>query len=142
MSRSLIACSLLGALLLGCARAEEDSATLREIRELRQVVEQQSKQIEEIARQLAKLNESIGAPRAATPAPFSTDPPRAEPVPGTPRHIVVKGETLTSIAKHYNIAVSELQKVNKIANDRTLQIGQTLIIPSKPAAQPEKKENP
>jgi len=61
--------------------------------------------------------------------------------PGT--HIVTKGETLTSIAKHYKITLGDLLKVNKIENDRMLQIGQTLVIPTPaPADNPqEKKEN-
>jgi LysM repeat protein len=69
------------------------------------------------------------------------DAPRTEPVP---KHTVAKGETLTSIAKLYNITVSELQKVNKIENDRKLQIGQTLTIPpaKNPESTTEKKENP
>ena len=69
--------------------------------------------------------------------------PKAEAVdPGT-RHLVAKGETLTSIAKQYNIPLAELQKANKIENDRKLQIGQTLKIPTKPSdASAEKKETP
>ena len=44
-------------------------------------------------------------------------------------HTVERGETLTSIAKMYNVSVSELQKYNHIENDRKLQIGQTIMIP-------------
>jgi LysM repeat protein len=49
---------------------------------------------------------------------------------------------LTSIAKHYNIPLAELQKANKNVNDRKLQIGQTLAIPTPktPESAPEKKD--
>jgi LysM repeat protein len=65
----------------------------------------------------------------------------------TIKHVVAKGETLTSIAKHYNITVADLLKLNKIENDRKLQIGHTVNVPSKADAPQtatpiEKKENP
>ena len=66
------------------------------------------------------------------------------------KHLVEKGETLTGIAKRYNVTLPDLQKVNKGVNDRKMQIGQTLIIPiAKLPETPvteipntEKKENP
>jgi N-acetylmuramoyl-L-alanine amidase len=69
----------------------------------------------------------------------------AEDAGGGTKHVVAKGETLTSIAKHYNIPLAELQKANKNVNDRKLQIGQTLTIPTAttaktPESAPEKKE--
>jgi LysM repeat protein len=51
---------------------------------------------------------------------------------------VTKGETLTSIAKHYKLTVGDLLKVNKIENDRMLQIGQTLVIPTPAPSEPPK----
>jgi LysM repeat protein len=161
MSRFLT--SLLGAALAVPVTLHADSIELREIRELRQIVEQQSKQIEALTQHVNKLSEALehqklgppspaanAAPETPTPpapAPATTPPssvpdaPRAEAVP---KHTVAKGETLTSIAKLYNITVSELQKVNKIENDRKLQIGQTLTIPAakNPESTTEKKENP
>jgi LysM repeat protein len=103
------------------------------------------------------------APSAATtsveaakpPAESTADAPKAETAPkaeatttaGGPKHTVAKGETLTSIAKHYNIPIAELKNANKIDNERRLQIGQVLSIP--PAKSPDtpdkkddKKENP
>ena len=129
------------------------AAVAEEIRALRQTVEQQAKQIEALAQQVAKLTKLIEAKVAATPAgaPEQPAPPtpgdfatteirKAEPADGLPRHIIVKGETLTSVAKHYNVPLAELLKLNKITDDRKLQIGQELRIPAiKP---PEKKENP
>jgi LysM repeat protein len=161
MSR-FFAASLVCLLLCAPLPGHADSIELRELRELRQIVEQQSKQLETLAQQVAKLNEALGhqkaaaaaeapatpansappaTPATAAPAAPAPEAPRAEAVP---KHTVAKGETLTSIAKLYNITVSELQKLNKIENDRKLQIGQTLTIPTpKPPEPPsDKKENP
>jgi LysM repeat protein len=174
MSRRFLAVSA-ACLICASLPARADSIELREIRELRQIVEQQSKQIEALTQKVTKLHEALdhqkGTPAtasatlpaastadhppanaaptapnsaAAAPAPASApstaDAPRAEAVG---KHTVAKGETLTSIAKLYNISVAELQKLNKIENDRKLQIGQTLTIP-KPieTTSSEKKENP
>jgi LysM repeat protein len=170
MSRHFLASS--GAVLFlmwSSLPAPADSIELKELRELRQMVEQQSKQIEALSQQVSKLHEALdhsksaGSPAPApAPAPAATSPehsaPASAPSPATanppavevpraeavPKHTVAKGETLTSIAKLYNITVTELQKLNKIENDRKLQIGQTLTIPSpKPTdTTTEKKENP
>lgn len=77
------------------------------------------------------------AATAAPPAPgvpagdatAKPEPPTAPAVPG-PKHTVAKGETLTSIAKRYNIPIPELQKANNIKDDRKLQIGQVLTLPA------------
>ena len=63
------------------------------------------------------------------PGEIGKEVAKAEAAPSSARHVVVKGETLTSIARHYNISPSELQRLNKIENDRKLQIGQSLLIP-------------
>jgi LysM repeat protein len=141
----------------------QDSAAVEEVRGLRALVEKQSKQIEALTEQIARLRitlEKAGeVPLSANPAPpvatpvasaapapaaeFSPEAPKAEPPEGK-RHVVVKGETLTSIAKHYSIPVSDLKKANKDVDERKLQIGQTLTIPTpKGAEAPAKKdENP
>ncbi|HEY6070794.1 MAG TPA: LysM domain-containing protein [Chthoniobacterales bacterium] len=51
-------------------------------------------------------------------------------------HVVARGETLTSIAKMYNVSVSDLQKFNHIDNPLKLQAGQTLQIPPSPIPSP------
>lgn len=56
--------------------------------------------------------------------------PRAEAVGPLGQHLVEKGDTLTSIAKHYNIPLNDLQVLNKGVNDRKLQIGQVLKVPA------------
>ena len=141
--------------ILAPAQAEE-AAPAQELRDLRQAVQQQSKQIELLAEQVARLARALDSQKnpdavAATtsveapkPLPeFATDVPKAEAVNAGPRHVVVKGETLTSIAKQYNIPINELKTANKIENERKLQIGQALVLPTpKTPETPNKKENP
>lgn len=138
----------------------EDSAAIEEVRGLRALVEKQSKQIDALTEQIAKLRialekagdvplaASATAPAAVPAAPvtptpaaeFSPEVPKAEAADGK-RHVVIKGETLTSIAKHYNMPVSDLKKANKDVDERKLQIGQTLTIPTpKGADEPPKKD--
>ena len=154
----------------------QDSGMAEELRQLRKTVDQQSKQIEMLTREVARLGTALegkastgasSTPSAASnpsaPAPSSkpdtppapaaptedfaaNPPPKAEPA--HPQHIVVKGDTLTSVAKQYNITIAELQKANKDVNERKLQIGQTLNLPpnaqtkAPAAATPEPKANP
>jgi LysM repeat protein len=132
-----------------------------EIRSIHQLLEQQAHQLETLTQQVAKLSALIetahGVPTSPAPSPATqnmppvqeTNPapaaspeiPKAEAVDIGTTHVVSRGETLTSIAKQYKVSVGELQKVNKIHNDRTLQIGQTLTIPSPKSGDSHKKEN-
>ena len=153
-----------------------DTPLAQEVHELRRDVQMQAKKIEALSEQILRLTQLAEAAKAA-PAPMLMPPPtatteivkrapapaapaaaapaaepeipKAEPVLPPIKHMVEKGETLTSIAKHYNIPLTDLQKLNKITNDRKLQIGQTLSVPSVKAAETkapeipaEKKENP
>jgi LysM repeat protein len=155
-----------------CASSKKKAASSGssgELEEVRKLVEEQSKQIQALSDQVAHLAQAVDAlhaqlaasqAAAATPTPRPAASPEVVPVASavpvsTPApaadtagtHVVTKGETLTSIAKHYKTTVGELIKANKIENDRMLQIGQTLVIPSPtPAAAStgapqEKKEN-
>ena len=121
---------------------------------IRQMLDQQSKQIDVLAQEIAHLNllleeKNAGAsPATAATAAVETQPaavpeatpPKAMPVapaadadaapaPTGPVHVVSKGETLTAIARRYKVTVPELMKVNKITDARKLQIGQTLLLP-------------
>jgi LysM repeat protein len=149
----------------------EDSPGAQELHELRQAIQQQAKQIELLTEQVGKLTrvvegqkaaesaaktpESAPAPTVATsiepskpPAEGTAEAPKAEAVPKVEtvpgaKHIVAKGETLTSIAKHYNISIADLKNANKIDNERKLQIGQILSVPTaKTPETTDKKENP
>ena len=144
----------LSAFVFTLASAQAEEATpAQELRDLRQAVQQQSKQIELLAEQVARLTRALDSQKnpeaaASTEPPksapeFATDVPKAEAVNAGPRHVVVKGETLTSIAKQYNIPINELKTANKIENERKLQIGQVLILPTpKTPDTSDKKENP
>ena len=182
--------ALIGALLFPpIAAIAEDAQALQEIRELKQLIEQQMKRIDELTVEVGRLHQAVEARKAAlapgpepkhevgtlppfsgytttlTPAPVKGDVPKAERAKPEPaaapdepkaeassavKHLVEKGETLTAIAKRYNVGLPDLQKANKGVNDRKLQIGQTLTIPiaklpETPAAEipiTEKKENP
>jgi len=82
------------------------------------------------------------APDAASPKsatePAAPDAPTFAP-DGTPTHLVKRGETLTTIAHQRGTTVSELLRINKIEDERKLQIGQTLLLPkpAAPAASPQ-----
>ena len=181
MSRITVA--IVGALFFSpLASFAEDAQALQEIRELKQLMEQQMKRIDELTVEVGRMHQAVealtpgSAPKreVGAPAPFSgyTDilkptVAKAEPVaakeepkaetPAGVKHLVEKGETLTAIAKRYNVTLPDLLKANKGVNDRKMQIGQTLTIPiiaapdgakpSEPAKIPEtptseKKENP
>ena len=120
---------------------------------IRQMLDQQSKQIDVLAQEIARLNlmleeknggavpagaastvetQPAAAPEATPPKALAAPPDAADtaPTPPTgPVHVVTKGETLTAIARRYKVTVPELMKVNKIADARRLQIGQTLALP-------------
>src|ERR1700719_3698038 len=95
-----------------------------------------SQQILKLEQQLAKTRPGvmIGETPAPSPVPASNAAAEAsKPAPTQQSgnsHVVAKGETLTSIAKMHKVTVEELQKFNHIENDRKLQIGQTIMIPS------------
>jgi LysM repeat protein len=120
---------------------------------LRQAVELQSRKIDQLSREVARLSALIekgrpadtarepaqGAAPAVETHPEGQEVRRAEPAAASgPGHVVAKGETLTSIARQYNVSVADLLQANKIVDDRKLQIGQTLLIPVKT----ETSENP
>jgi LysM repeat protein len=177
MARLVPVLCALACAFTGVARAQDASPTpaasgagnSEDVRVLRQLIEQQSRQIEALTQQVSKLNQLLEARQGsvatagATPAstqnmppvqesnaPGSTnasapgaEPPRATaaaPEGGGLTHVVARGETLTSIAKHYKVSVADLLKVNKIEDERKLQIGQTLTIPS--TAKPSETPHP
>ena len=173
-SPTLCALAALGIFIPAASAA--DSPLTQEVHELRRDVQMQAKKIEALSEQILRLTQLVETAKAAPlvvppapptatteivkPAPAPAPPPapaalpepevlKAEAVPPPVKHTVEKGETLTSIAKHYNIPLTDLQKQNKITNDRKLQIGQTLLVPGvkppetkAPEAPADKKENP
>lgn len=113
-------------------------------------IDEQNAKIDILSQQILKLEQQVAKVRPGvmigeTPSPAathsaSTEASKATPAPQSGNsHVVAKGETLTSIAKMHKVSVDELKKFNRIENDRTLQIGQTILIPpssSSPGASP------
>ncbi len=97
-----------------------------------------SQQILKIEQELSSMSRPGVMIGEATPSAQSA-PPAESAKPTPPQtgntHTIAKGETLTSIAKMHKVTVDELQKFNHIENDRKLQVGQTIMIPT-PSASP------
>ncbi len=141
------------ALLPSLAFAQEKDAgtpaTVGDITLIRQILEQQSKQIETLTEQVAilthMLKERQGMATGSLPSPAAMDMPPESSSPGGPlaerrmpvrpaaparqSHTVIKGESFSSIAEKYGISVNELLKLNPMSDPRKLQIGQTLRLP-------------
>jgi LysM repeat protein len=160
-----ILAAVCGCLLPLVASAEDAAGWIEELRELRKMVEAQNKQIEALTAQVSRLSAALDGkpvaepahtPAPANPSPAANPPPAAKPAPpateefsptapkaesAIPQHVIMKGETLTSIAKQYNVSLADLMKANKGLNERKLQIGQTINLPA-PPKNPEPKPNP
>ena len=142
---AFLLCCAVGAPLLAQNSSGTTAAPADQMQILRRMIEQQSRQIDVLAQQIARLNLLLEAKAPASaglapspaeaPAPVQADPatPNARPAEAIPPagavHIVTKGETLTAIAKRYKVTVPDLLKVNKISDVRKLQIGQSVALP-------------
>ena len=123
-----------------------------QLQELTKKIDEQNAKIDMLSQQILKLQLEVshqrpgvmigeGAPAAtgSTSTATSTTTPATSPSSSASNgnsHIVARGETLTSIAKVYNVSVSDLQKFNHIDNPLKLQAGQTLLIPPSPIPSP------
>ncbi|MEI6349515.1 MAG: LysM domain-containing protein [Verrucomicrobiota bacterium] len=90
----------------------------------------------------AQAAPQAGAPTVETSSTPSAEVPMAGVAqtapPASATHIVKRGENLISIAHQHSTTVAELLKLNKITDERKLQIGQTLLLPSpSPTASPQ-----
>ena len=56
--------------------------------------------------------------------------PGAKDASNAKEHVVEKGESLTMVARQYNVTVASLRKANNLTTD-TLHVGQKLVIPQK-----------
>lgn len=105
-------------------------------------VDEQNTKIDALSQHILNLEQQISTIRPgvligeATPAATPAAPSSAIVPDVGNAHVVTKGETLTSIAKAHKVGVQDLQKFNHIENDRALQIGQTMMIPTSGAASP------
>lgn len=128
---------------IGAACAQDASPLANEVQELKKAIEQQGKELEAVKEKLAKIAAamegksnapaSAEAPASAAKAEEFSTTNAAKAEPAGPRHVVVKGETLTSIAKHYGLPLAELMKANKGLDERKIQIGQSINLPATPA---------
>jgi len=102
-------------------------------------IDEQNTKIDALSQQILHLQQEIeqskGTPTRAATAVESATPIAGQTVSGS-THVVARGETLTSIAKMHKVSIGELQQFNHIADDRKLQIGQTLVIPGAQTAAP------
>lgn len=110
-------------------------------------IDEQNAKIDTLSQQILKLEQQISkmrpgvmigetpSPSPTAPSSVTTEAPKPTQQSGN-SHVVAKGETLTSIAKMHKVTVEELQKFNHIENDRKLQIGQTIMIPSSSSSSP------
>ncbi|MBA3962621.1 MAG: LysM peptidoglycan-binding domain-containing protein [Chthoniobacterales bacterium] len=129
-------------LTIASARAQGSGSTLSD---LSQKIDAQNAKIDALSQQILKLQQTIEQGKGST-APttvgVSEETPAASAIPvgSGNTHVVARGETLTSIAKHYKVGIDELQKFNHIEDARKLQLGQTLMIPG--AATPSPTATP
>ena len=137
---TLVGCSVSAQTLASPSNKSSDAVQLEA---LAKKIDEQSAKIDILSQQILKLQQQFANPRPGvmigepTPPPGATTAPVETPQPANGNtHVVQRGETLTSIAKMYNVSVGELQKHNHIENDRKLQIGQTLLIPASPTPAP------
>ena len=112
-------------------------------------IDEQNLKIDALSQQLLKLERQLATIRPGIMIGETPPPPAASSGTSTASsgstvapsatgnaHVVAKGETLTSIAKTHKVGVQELQKFNHIENDRALQIGQTIMIPTPGSSSP------
>ena len=114
-------------------------------------IDEQNLKIDALSQQLLKMEKQIANIRpgvmigeqtpAAAPSTAATASSPAPALSGN-AHVVTKGETLTSIARTFKVGVGDLQKFNHIENDRALQIGQTIMIPTPGGASPTPPPSP
>jgi murein DD-endopeptidase MepM/ murein hydrolase activator NlpD len=90
-------------------------------------------------------------PRRSSSVAYAPPPAHVSTVPAAPPrtaspsegvHVVAPGETLHSIAKLYGKPVAELAKVNNIAPDTMVRVGERLIIPDVGPPQAPRAEAP
>jgi N-acetylmuramoyl-L-alanine amidase len=74
---------------------------------------------------------TAATPAATTPAATATPAPTAPASSTQKTYVVVKGDTMNSIAARNNTTVDAIAKANNIADPTKISVGQTLVIPAK-----------
>ena len=84
----------------------------------------------EVKKEKAPLSpNAITKPEAPKQEAKKESSPTNWPISKQKIHILVKGETLYSLSKKYNISITMIQKVNRIKDATKLSVGQKLVIP-------------
>ena len=86
-----------------------------------------------------KLRIPVAAGAAPATPPSSTPPSTPTPTPtptGATKHVILAGETISSIAKKYGVSVSSLLAANGLVLSSIIYAGQALVIPSAAAPTP------
>ena len=133
----------------GAQKSSSQMAVSEPLRSLQEKVSAQGKRIDYLEKQVAQLRAMVEEGHLANSSAKGSSPAamnggrhieKAQPVAanGELTHKVTKGETLALIARQYKVSVADLEKTNKIADERKLQIGQVLIIPT--PRQPQKPQ--
>ena len=148
-SRSIAVAIILSLLVCSHSAAQNNEKSESALENLTKKIEEQNTKIDALSQQILKLQQEISLSKGAGPVIENATPPSsvstevaAHTENGGATHVVMRGETLTSIAKMHKVGVEELQKSNHIENDRKLQIGQTLMLPGSPAPSPSASPSP
>jgi LysM repeat protein len=104
-------------------RSIQSAVSASESRVLRQVAQQ----METLARQTNAAIESVSR-NAASRAQVQTSFTKDYPSNGIP-YTVQGGDTLSTIARRFNIPVDDIVNANEIPDRDRLQVGQTLFLP-------------
>jgi len=148
--------ALFAVFAIGCVGGARGDDLNQEYQQVRKIALKDPRVQDAFAKANERLNERIleidpslkpivdREERAPAPSPAVAQPRRVPFLqrPAAPavaqqgrEHVVVTGETLDSIARHYRVKVAALEKVNRITDARKLRVGQKLIIPgAEPAA--------
>ncbi len=94
--------------------------TLGAIARRYRVSEADLKRINQLDSSMIRIGQVLKIPdRAGSPAPSS----------GWRNHRVSAGQTLASIARHYDVSIAELRRANGLGESSLIKVGQTLRIP-------------
>ena len=74
----------------------------------------------------SEINQNIPKEKAKF-TPVETPPAGAKPILADGTYTVVKGDTLYSLSKKFNISIEELKRKNNMT-DNSLSLGQTIIV--------------
>ena len=90
-----------------------------------------------------EIGQTLKLPANAVTARPSFKPVAVKPVPGATQHTVAKGQTLTQIAKAYQLPISTLISINQLENPNKVEVGTRLYLtnPSSPAVAKEVRSN-